>query len=326
MAKVLSVGEVLIDFTPYGISDKGDPLFEQNAGGAPANVSAMIARLGGQSSLIAKVGHDAFGETLIRTLKDVGVETAGIRFSDEANTTLAFVHLDEDGDRSFSFYRKPGADALLTEDDIPDSAIGWAEILHAGSVSMTKEPACSATLSAIRRAARMGKAVSFDPNIRETLIGDRDRLIRDIRSILPLVRYLKVAEDELALIADEPDEERACAWLAREYGIPVIVLTRGGRGSACYSEGRLTEVPAFPVNAVDTTGAGDAFWGAFLYQLSEAGPGEGTLNLGRLPDWLRFANAAGALAVTKRGGIPALPGKKEIERLMQGSSEASDGL
>ena len=316
MVKVLSVGELLIDFTPYGLSDKGDPLFEQNAGGAPANVAAMFARLGGDVSMAAKVGDDAFGESLVRTLREAGVDTAPIRRTNEANTTLAFVHLDEGGDRSFSFYRKPGADALLREEEIPDALIAGAGLIHAGSVSMTKEPVCSATLSVIRRAAAMGKPVSFDPNIRESLIEDREKLLRDIRDILPSVTYLKVAEEELEWIAGEPDEETACTFLRKEYGIPVIVSTKGARGSACYSEDGCAEAPGFEVTPVDTTGAGDAFWGAFLHKVIGSGAGGKTPEPGQLERWLRFANAAGALATTKRGGIPALPDKRAIEILM----------
>ncbi|MET3574982.1 carbohydrate kinase [Bhargavaea ullalensis] len=317
MGNVLSVGEVLIDFTPYGISDKGDPLFEQNAGGAPANVAAMIAKLGGNAALAAKVGADAFGHSLIRTLQKAGVDASGIRVTEEANTTLAFVHLAGDGDRSFSFYRKPGADALLEEPDISDAMIASADIVHAGSVSMTKEPACGATLSALRRASKAGKVVSFDPNLRESLIEDGEKLLRDIRGILPSVTYLKVAEEELAWLMDEEDEEAACARLKEEYGVPVIVLTRGARGSAFYSDGRLAEVPGFQVKAVDTTGAGDAFWGAFLHQVAESGSAESVFGPGQLTGLLRFANAAGALAVTKRGGIPALPAREEIEKLVK---------
>lgn len=313
MPGILAVGEVLIDFTPYGLSDKGDPLFEQNPGGAPANVAAMVAKLGGKASIAAKVGRDSFGEVLIRTLGETGVDASGVVVTDEANTTLAFVHLDDDGERSFSFYRKPGADALLEVSDISDEAIEAADLLHAGSVSMTKEPARSATLSAIRRAAKAGKTISFDPNIREKLIGDLGRLIGDIRSILPLVRYLKVSEEELELIADEPELKNACRALNRQFGIPVIIVTRGSRGSVLYSEGQFAEIPGFPVQRIDATGAGDAFWGAFLYRLTQGGFEESIPEASALTEFCQFAGAAGALACTKRGGIPALPALRQIE-------------
>ncbi|RSK35635.1 carbohydrate kinase family protein [Bhargavaea beijingensis] len=322
MPGILAVGEVLIDFTPYGLSDKGNPLFEQNPGGAPANVAAMVSKLGGEASLAAKVGRDGFGEVLARTLEEIGVDASRLVVTGEANTTLAFVHLDDDGERSFSFYRKPGADALLEVTDIPNSAIEAADLLHAGSVSLTKEPARSATLSAVRRAATMGKAISFDPNIREKLIGDLDRLLFDIRGILPFVRYLKVAEEELELIADEPDVEIACRALNRQFGIPVIIVTRGSRGSMLYAEGRFSEVPGFPVRPVDATGAGDAFWGAFLYRLTQGGFVENIPGVPALIEFCRFAGAAGALACTKRGGIPALPNLEEINGFMSGKGQS----
>jgi len=316
MTDVITLGELLIDFTPYGKSEHGQPLFERNPGGAPANVVAAIARLGRSSAFIGKVGNDAFGHGLRDALASSGVDTSGLVLSHTANTTLAFVHLAEDGDRSFSFYRNPGADQLLTEEEVPYERIAETRIFHFGSISMTDEPVRSATLAAVQHAKRQGVLVSFDPNLRPALWASEELAKQQIRVGLSLADVVKVSEEELEFLTGTADLEAGSRILCEQFPISLLLVTRGGAGSF-YRAGSLSgEHAGFAVHAIDTTGAGDAFMAGALYSiLQEDGP---------IADWtpdqldslLTFANAMGALATTRKGGIPAMPKLTEVQGLI----------
>ena len=333
--RLVSLGEILIDFTPAGggfDSNSGNPLFVQNPGGAPANVLACFAKLGGSSAFIGAVGKDAFGSFLKNALEEAGVDCSSLIFKDDALTTLAFVNLSPSGDRSFTFYRKPGADTRIAESDIPAGAFDGASVFHFGSLSMTDEPARSATFAAIERARATGAIISFDPNWRPSLWMSDEAAASAMREGVKHADLLKVSEEEAVLISGEKDRMKAGAALAET--VPLVVMTLGPEGCIYFRKGHIDEsqvLPTFPVDVVDTTGSGDAFWGAFLYFLlarnfsdvaSEGGFREA------LPDILssiaksellalcNLANAAGSLCASKKGAIPALPTLKEIGELV----------
>lgn len=315
---VVALGELLIDFTPAGISDNGNPIFEMNPGGAPANVLVAVARLGGKCAFIGKVGNDHFGHFLKRTLDNNNVDTQGLKYAEQINTTLAFVHLDERGERSFTFLRNPGADTLLEEHEIETEMIDRAQIFHFGSLSMTHQPAEKATLKAVEYAKNGGKVISYDPNWRPSLWKDVDTAKQKMILGLRYADIAKLSEEELKLLTGEPDIERA-AKMVLGMGVKLVLVTLGEQG--CYymhsrGQGR---VPAYQVKVVDTTGAGDAFLGGVLYNISRINCPIEKMECNQLDKVIQFANATAALCITKRGGIPAMPSIDEVEELLKES-------
>jgi len=316
MYDVVAIGELLIDFAPGGTTPEGTVLFERNPGGAPGNVLAILAKLGKKTALISKVGKDQFGEYLISVIKNIGSETMGIVTTEEANTTLAFVHLDESGDRSFSFYRKPGADMLLTEKDVNNELVNNTRIFHFGSVSMTHEPSRSATFHAVKTARNNGALISYDPNLRPSLWESMDEAKNIIDKGLGYADILKVSEEELEFITGIADLSEGSEYIREKYGIQLILVTMGAKG-CFYRLGSFTgRLNTYDVKTVDTTGAGDAFTGAFLYKLLESGKSPAQLDKTEMEKMIDFANAAGSLATTKKGAIPAMPSLAEIKECM----------
>jgi fructokinase len=318
---VICLGELLIDFIPLtnGLPLSEVPEFRRVAGGAPANVAAAVARLGGESRFIGKVGNDAFGDHLESVLKQCGVETMLFR-TDEAKTTLAFVSLREDGEREFSFYRNPGADMLLSKDEITIESLASGSVFHFGSVSLVAEPSRSATIHAAQLAHLQGLIVSYDPNVRLSLWPSPEEAKRVIRDTLSLAHIVKVNEEEAVFLTGYEDQSRAAGEIL-EYGPQAVIITNGEKGSSMWIGGRSIHVPAIPVNAVDTTGAGDAFVGALLFQLSRSGWPASNLakQLSKEPvarDILRFANAAGSIVATRRGAIPSMPTEAEVRQVL----------
>ncbi|CAN7605466.1 carbohydrate kinase family protein [Paenibacillus sp. LjRoot56] len=314
---VVALGEYLIDFTPYGRSEAGQPLFERNPGGAPVNVAAALAKLGKKTGFIGKVGSDPFGAYLRETLLDVGVSDRGLVETDEAHTTMAFVQLDADGDRSFHFARHPGADQLLRADELNHAMLGETRIFHFGSISMTAEPAYTATLKAVQFAKDKGALISYDPNWRPSLWRDEEHALEVIRVGLSLADVVKVSEEELVFLTAEQDLEKAARKLIEQYGITLLLVTAGGAGSFYQMKDWWGKVESFPVLTLDTTGAGDAFFGALLYKLLEKGKALQLWEEEELQLALRFANAAGALATTRKGAIPSLGTMEEIQALIR---------
>lgn len=316
MYDVVALGEILIDFTPNGQSENGNVLFERNPGGAPANVLVMLSKLGVKTSFIGKVGADEFGQFLQETLIANCVDTTGIVTTEEVNTTLAFVHLQPNGDRSFSFYRKPGADITLEEKEVNYKLIDKAKLFHFGSVSMTSEPVRQATLRAVSYAKEKGLLISYDPNLRENLWEDLREAKIVISDSLCFADILKVSEEELHFLSDTSNYEKGTEILSTNYGIPLIFVTLGEKGCFFRYKNKTELIPSFIVEAIDTTGAGDAFFGALLCKiLAESNLEE--LTIEKLKSSVHFANAAGALATTKRGGIPALPALEDICQLQE---------
>lgn len=319
MFDVTALGEILIDFTPAGVSPQGNICFERNPGGAPANVAVCISRLGGKAAFIGKVGEDMFGQFLADVLKDQGVEISGLKLDPGVKTTLAFVQLDDKGDRSFSFYRNPGADTALKAHEVDAELVKNSRVFHFGSLSLTDEPARSATLAALTLARESGCTVSYDPNLRPALWKSLEEAREKIKSVMGYADILKISEEELEFLTGEQDLEKGTAKLRAEYGTGLILVTRGAEGSY-YRLGDLTGKKATftRLKAVDTTGAGDSFLGGFLYSMLDRGlsrPEE--LNEALLDELLTFASAVSSLCVTKKGAIPAMPELESVLKLIK---------
>lgn len=308
MFDVVALGESLIDFTPAGTSELGMALFACNPGGAPANVLAMHAGLGGKTAFIGKVGRDAFGAFLRQTMQTAGIDLSGLAEDETIPTTLAFVQLNAAGDRNFSFYRKPGADIMLRREEVPPALLQDCRIFHFGGVSLTDEPCRCATLWAAQQARQAGALVSYDPNYRPLLWHDPRSAVAQLRSALRLAHLVKVSEEELLLLSCTQDLEAGAAQL-RSLGPAVVVVTQGAAGAFVQTAASSVQRPAYPVTAVDTTGAGDAFWGALLFRVTGLAPQDlEALSTEAWADILDFSNAAGSLTTTKPGAIPAMPG------------------
>lgn len=312
MFDIVAMGELLIDFTPAGLSSAGNELFECNPGGAPANVLVALARLGGKGCFIGKVGNDRFGQYLSGVLVKNNVSTDGLIYSDEANTTLAFVHLDKDGDRSFSFYRKPGADLLMTFEEVETRLIDNSKIFHFGAVCLTDEPVRSACMQTAKYAIEKGIIVSFDPNWRPPLWKD-DRMAKQFMlNAIELIDILKVSDVEMELLTGETDPEKGSLALFSK-GAKLVFVTMGAAGCFYRCSSGTGHVPGFTVKSVDTTGAGDAFTAGMLYTITKQHKPIVELNCSEIYNMVSFANAVGALCVQKRGAIPAMPLLLQVE-------------
>ena len=315
MFDVVALGELLIDFTPAGNSQAGNILFERNPGGAPANVLAAVTKLGGTGALIGKVGSDQFGFFLRDVLEKHGIDGRGLRFSRDINTTLAFVQLNEHGDRSFSFYRKPGADTTLAPEDLDFGLIDSAKIFHFGSLSMTDEPARSATKAALEYARKKGKIVTYDPNWRPALWESDEQAKENMLFGMQYADVLKISEEELKFLTGTGDVDAGSRQFL-DRGIKIVVVTLGPKG--CYyrcakGSGSLN---TYDTKVVDTTGSGDCFFGAMLRQLSRYEGALEAITPEELEKMANFANAAGALCATKKGALSAMPTEEEVRQCM----------
>lgn len=302
---MICMGEMLIDFTP-GQEPRS---YTANPGGAPANVAIAAARNGLDTAFLGILGNDDFGKLLQHTLENDGVKMLCPELTDEAVTTLAFVSLYEGGERSFTFARKPGADILLSEDDVKEADIDACRMLHTGSVSLSDAPSKDAVYKAMKMASEKGKLVSFDVNYRDMIWHDEERCRREVEKILPFVDLLKVSDEELSFVGGEENIPR----FMEQHGIRVLVETLGAKGAKYFFDGKSGVVEGKKVHAVDATGAGDAFWGGFLSSVLMNGAEKaGDITEEMVQKALTYGNAAGALCVQKMGGIPALPSKADI--------------
>ncbi|OXM82363.1 PfkB family carbohydrate kinase [Paenibacillus rigui] len=326
--KIVCLGELLIDFVPErnGQALENVPAFQKAAGGAPANVAAAVAKLGGSSRFIGKIGSDAFGKFLRSTLEAAGVEAALVE-TDAAKTGLAFVSLREDGERDFLFFRDPAADMLLEASELDDAWLSDAEVYHFGSVSLISEPCRTATLEAARRVKAAGGLISYDPNLRPALWSDEQVMRQEVLAHIGLADIVKVSEEEAAFLTGLEPAEGVQQLL--ELGAKVIVVTRGEEGCCIVTRSAMTLVPGVRVKAIDTTGAGDSFVGAMLYQLADRGIGAGSIEAAMSDDAtvkevFSFANQVGAITTTRRGAIPALPTMAEVLGIEE--EEEAEGL
>ncbi len=317
MFDIASVGECLIDFTPAGRDEAGMLRFSRNPGGAPANVLSAAAKLGARTAFLGKVGNDDFGRFLKSELERGGINTDGLLLSEEYLTSLAFVQLGEGGERSFSFYRRHGADVFFREKDIKSEIAEGCRIFHFGSVSLSAEPCRSATLCAVKKAKRSGALISFDPNYRPPLWESENKALAEIRSALPFADIVKVSGEELSLITGAEGPRRGAEIIAG-YGPCLVLVTLGSEGAYFYNGTYDGHAPAFNVKAIDTTGAGDAFLGAFLFKIKSITKSKlSRLTERELFSLAAFSNAAAGLSTTKKGAAPSLPALHEIESLLK---------
>lgn len=317
MGNIFTIGEALIDFIPEqkGIELKNVFSFQKAPGGAPANVAAAVAKLGGQGVFIGKLGQDAFGDFLVETLNQVGVNTDYVYRTNKANTALAFVSLKDNGERDFSFYRNPSADMLLDQSEINASWFNTGDILHFCSVSLVDAPVRGAHVAAIEAVKKAGGFISFDPNIRLPLWQNYEEYKNIILEFIKYADILKISEDELEFISGISEEEKAIQWLL-SFDFKVLIITRGSKGvSAYYSRNEVT-VEGYKVKVEDTTGAGDSFIGAFLYQICNRNIDITNMSNIQITEILKFSNAVAALTTMNKGAISALPSLETVESFM----------
>lgn len=307
---IAAIGEILIDMTQTGTDENGTAVFSACPGGAPANVAVAAARLGTSASFIGCVGRDPFGEMLRKTLEDNNVRTDGLQETDKASTTLAVVTVDENGERSFSFCRAPGADTLIDEAAAIKSAEGCG-ILHFGSVSLT-DPACAKTvINVVKMAKASGALISFDPNYRVALWPDIRTAEDAVRGVIPLCDIVKISAEETEIAAGCTDPSDAAEALEKQ-GVSLVLVTLGADGALWRFRGQEGTEPGYKVKVADTNGAGDSFTGAVLCKITEKG-GLIRLSVNDIPDIVRFANRAASITVGKSGAIPALPYLSSME-------------
>lgn len=314
---VVALGELLVDFTESGVSSQGNNLFEACPGGAPCNVLAMLRKTGKRCAFIGKVGDDMFGRYLRDTIVAAGINADGLVMDPEIPTTLAFVKTFANGDRDFSFYRKPGADMMLTEQELPEEMLADARIFHFGTLSMTHPGIRAATIRAIELARKNGAWISFDPNLRPPLWKNLEEARQQISFGLSKCDILKIADNELLFMTGEADFYRGAAQMHRRYpNIQVLNVTAGAEGSySFYGEAEPVFVPSFKLGGtIETTGAGDTFCASVLNFILEKGITD--LTVKDRQDMLRFANAAAYLITTRKGAIRSMPEKGEVEAIL----------
>ena len=310
MYDIVSLGEILIDLTQCGINAQGVVQLAANPGGAPANMAVAAARLGCRTAFIGKVGKDAFGDSLRKTLQENGVDTTAMQVDPVQPTTLAVVTLDAAGERSFSFYRNPGADTMLRAEEVPQAILESTKFFHFGSVSLTADPERTATLDAVHRAKKAGALITFDPNYRANLWPDAKNAVAQIQAALPLADILKVSDEEMTLLTGCTDPQEGSLRLMA-LGIPLVLITLGADG-ACYRMGDCYgKVNGFAVKVADTNGAGDTFLGAFLSRIKER-ESLSELDDAKLREAVTFANKAASLTTSRPGAIPAMPTLQEV--------------
>lgn len=311
---VTALGELLIDFTQNGKSAQGNDLFEANPGGAPCNVLAMLNKAGRKTAFLGKVGDDMFGRLLKQRTEEQGIDMSGLFMDKDIHTTLAFVETFPDGDRDFSFYRKPGADIMLTEEEVDSkkALIEEARIFHFGTLSMTDETVERATRRAIEIAKQSGCLLSFDPNLRPPLWDSEEKALEKIAYGLSVCDILKISDNEITFVTGEEDLDKGIEIIREKYGIPLVFATYGKDGSKAFKGSVKAFEPGFLNPAtIETTGAGDTFCASALHHVLKYGI-DGLEDEARLHELLTFANAAASLVTTKKGALCVMPTPEEV--------------
>lgn len=326
MPDVITLGEALIDFVAdqRGVTVDQAVTFKKAAGGAPFNVAVGCARLGLEAGFMGKVGRDPFGHYLRDVLQREGVDHSQLKFSAQARTGLAFVAVDDHGEREFSFFRHPSADILHRPEEVREAYLAQARLLHVGSISAIQDPSRSATYRALEMARKHGLWISFDPNLRLSLWHDQASARQEIRRMWPYAQLIKLSLDELAFLAEldhlpgehAADIERAARSLWHE-NLQLMALTLGKDGCGMLTEKEFISCPGFQVNALDSTGAGDGFTAGLLTGVLQQGLAEGAdLSRSTVKALGRYANAVGALTTTQQGVVPALPHSAEVQAFL----------
>lgn len=314
---VVALGELLIDFTENGLSEQGNPLLEANPGGAPCNVLSMLQKLGDKTAFIGKVGNDGFGHLLTKTVQEQGIDTTGLVYDNDVHTTLALVLKKENGDRDFAFYRNPGADMNLKEEEVNESLIASSSIFHFGTLSLTDESVKKATQKAVKVAKENGLTITFDPNLREPLWRSLEEAHEQVAWGLQQADVVKISDNEITWFTGMDNYDEGIAFLQKEYpNLKLICLSMGGDGSKAVYRDIHVAYPAFLQEAtIETTGAGDTFCACMIHTVLENGIDH--LDEEKLKEMLKFANAAASLVTTKKGALRVMPTKEEVETFIE---------
>ena len=314
MFDIVALGEILIDFTYYGESENGNILFEQNPGGAVANFLALGAGFGLKTAFIGKIGADMQGQFLRDVLKAKGINTTGLIETRDFFTTLAFVKIKE-GERSFSFARKPGADTRLSFDEIDENIIKNTKVFHFGSLSLTDEPSKTATIKAVKLAKEHNVLISYDPNYRTSLWKNAEIAKKTMREGAKFADIIKISDEESEILTGYKEPEKAANSLLEE-GASCVVVTLGENGAIVATSAGQIQKKTPKVEVIDTTGAGDTFFASFLYKIITSGKTLEQHSINQLGEYLEFANAAASICVGRRGAMPSMPSLAEVlERL-----------
>lgn len=314
---VVALGELLIDFTENGLSEQGNPLLEANPGGAPCNVLSMLQKLGDKTAFIGKVGNDGFGHLLTKAVQEQGIDTTGLVYDNDVHTTLALVLKKENGDRDFAFYRNPGADMNLKEEEVNESLIASSSIFHFGTLSLTDESVKKATQKAVKAAKENGLTITFDPNLREPLWRSLEEAHEQVAWGLQQADVVKISDNEITWFTGMDNYDEGIAFLQKEYpNLKLICLSMGGEGSKAVYRDIHVAYPAFLQEAtIETTGAGDTFCACMIHTVLENGIDH--LDEEKLKEMLKFANAAASLVTTKKGALRVMPTKEEVESFIE---------
>ena len=313
MYDVIALGELLIDFAAVSADSEGYPTMAAHPGGAPANFLAAVNKFGGKTALIGKVGNDSFGQLLLKTLESSGIDTCGMKLSDDFFTTLAFVSFDEHGDRSFAFSRKPGADTQLCFEEVELSMIDKCRVFHFGTLSLTHEPAKTATVKAVEYARSQGKLISFDPNLRPPLWANLEDARQQMEWGLSQADIVKISDEEVDFLWQLSPEEGADKLL-RDYGVKLAFVTCGAEGCVYKNAHGTGIVPAMSgLNVIDTCGAGDIFGGSAMWQLLQSEKAPEALDDEELYNIVHFACTAAGLSTERSGGISSIPAMDEVQ-------------
>ena len=314
---VVALGELLIDFTENGLSEQGNPLLEANPGGAPCNVLSMLQKLGDKTAFIGKVGNDGFGHLLTKAVQEQGIDTTGLVYDNDVHTTLALVLKKENGDRDFAFYRNPGADMNLKEEEVNESLIASSSIFHFGTLSLTDESVKKATQKAVKAAKENGLTITFDPNLREPLWRSLEEAHEQVAWGLQQADVVKISDNEITWFTGMDNYDEGIAFLQKEYpNLKLICLSMGGEGSKAVYRDIHVAYPAFLEEAtIETTGAGDTFCACMIHTVLENGIDH--LDEEKLIEMLKFANAAASLVTTKKGALRVMPTKEEVETFIE---------
>ena len=307
MLDVIAMGELLIDFTCASTDSDGYPTMVAHPGGAPANFLAALTKFGANTALLGKVGNDTFGKLLVKTLRDAGIDTRGMLLSDDVFTTLAFVTLDETGNREFAFSRKPGADTCIRYEELDLSLIDEAKVFHFGTLSLTDEPARSATQKAVAYAKEHGKWITYDPNLRKPLWKSLEEAKEQMLWGLTMADVVKISDEEVQFLFGLGVTEGA-EYILKNFGVKLVFVTCGAEG--CFFKNALAQghVPSLSnIKVVDTTGAGDIFGGSAVWKLLQTGKLPEQLQEAELRDVVSFACTAAGLSTTRPGGISSVP-------------------
>ena len=313
---VVALGELLVDFTENGTSAQGNPMLEANPGGAPCNVLSMLQNLGKKTAFIGKVGDDAFGQMLTQAVRNQGINTENLVADDTVHTTLAFVHTDKDGDRSFSFYRNPGADMMLRWDEIHEDMLADTKIFHFGTLSMTDGQIEKVTKKAVEKAKSEGALISFDPNLRPPLWKDLEDAKRHMWYGISQCDILKISDDEIAFLTGTDDIDRGIEAILEQSQPALVCATMGKNGSKAFYKGTCVFCdPFLRDDTIETTGAGDTFMACVLNAVLEKGLE--ALSEKDLFEIIQFANAAASLVTTRKGALRVMPEYEEIAKLLE---------